>query len=123
MKFEIIILVQYLLGITLMVLKNELKQKKFSSDLNNVLIKEAIVYKKLSSLKSNKAHGDYGMGSHMLKALANKFKGMLTIIYNKSMSESKIAYDWKIANSTSIINKCKSMQLLMHKINITCSKF
>ena len=53
-------------------------------------------------LTSNKAHGDDGMGSLMLKELANELKGVLTIIYNRSFSETKIPNDWKMANVTPI---------------------
>ena len=86
----------------LMELKNRLNQKKVASNLNKVLITEEVVYTKLCSLKSIKAHEDDGMGSLMLKKLANELKGVLTIIYNRSLSESKIPNDWKIANITSI---------------------
>ena len=58
-------------------------------------------------MKSNKAHGDDGMGSLMLNELANELKGVLTIICNRSMSESKIPNDWKIANVTPIFKKGK----------------
>ena len=43
----------------------------------------------------------------MLKELANELKGVLTIIYNRSLSESKIPNDWKIANVTPILKKGK----------------
>ena len=59
-------------------------------------------------MKSNKAHGDDGIGSLMLKERANELKGVLTIIYNRSVSESKIPNDWKIANVTQIKKKVKS---------------
>ena len=50
----------------LMELENRLYQEKIESNLNKVLITEEIVYNKLYSLKSNKAHGDHGIGSLML---------------------------------------------------------
>ena len=43
----------------------------------------------------------------MLKELANDLKGVLTIIYNRSLSESKIPNDWKIVNVTPIFKKDK----------------
>ena len=58
-------------------------------------------------MKSNKAHGYDGMGSLMHKELANELKGVLTIMYNRSLSESKIPNDWNIANVTSIFKKGK----------------
>ena len=64
----------------LMELENRLNQEKVASNLNKVIITEEIVYKKLCSLKRNKAHGDDGMGSLMLKELANELKDVLTII-------------------------------------------
>ena len=65
-------------------------------------------------MKSNKAHGDDDMGSLMLKKLANELKGVLTIIYNRSVSESKIPNDWKMANVTPIFKKGKSvMQVII----------
>ena len=85
-----------------MKLENRLNQEKVAPNLNKVLITEEIIYTKLCSFKSNKAHDDDGMGSLMLKELANELKGVLTIIYNRSLSESKIPNDWKMANVTSI---------------------
>ena len=59
-------------------------------------------------MKSNKAHGDDGMGSLMLKELTNELKGVLTIIYNRSISACKIPNNWKIANVTPISKKGKT---------------
>ena len=95
-------------------LENKLKQNKVSSKLHKVLITEEIVYKKLSSLKSNKPHEDNGMGSFKLNELDNEWKEVLTIIYNRSMSESKIPYDWKIVNTVNVtqsLKKVKSVRL------------
>ena len=91
----------------LMELENRLNQEKVASNLNKILITEAIVYTKLCSLKSNKAHRDDGMVSHMLKELANELKDVLTIIYNRSLSESKIPNDWKMANVSPMLKKGK----------------
>ena len=41
----------------------------------------------------------------MLKELANELKCVLTIIYNRSVSESKIPHDGKIANETLLFIK------------------
>ena len=43
----------------------------------------------------------------MHKELANELKGVLIIIYNRSLSESKIPNDWKMANVTPIFKKGK----------------
>ena len=72
-----------------MELENRFNREKIASNLNKILITEDIVNKKLCSLKINKAYGDDGMGSLMLKELANELKGVLTIIYNRSLSEIK----------------------------------
>ena len=85
-----------------MELDNRLNQEKVAFNLNKVLMTEEIVYNKLCSLKSNKAHGENGMGYLMHKELANELNGVLTIIYNRSLSESKIPNDWKIVNVTAI---------------------
>ena len=45
--------------------------------MNDVRIMEEIVYNKLCSLKTNKAHGEDGMASFMLKELSNEIKGVL----------------------------------------------
>ena len=86
----------------LAVLEDKIKIKNVSRDLNDVLITEEVVYKKLCSLKTNKAHGQDGMASLVLKELANEIKGILTIIFNKSMAEHKVPSDCKIANVTPI---------------------
>ena len=90
-----------------MELENRLNREKVASNLNKILITEEIVNKKLCSLKINKANGDNGMGSLLLKELVNELKGVLTIIYNRSLSESKIPNDWKIANVSPILKKVK----------------
>ena len=72
-----------------MELENRLNQENVASNLKKIIITEEIVYKKLCSLKSNKAPGDDGMGSLMLKELANELKGVFTIINNRFLSESK----------------------------------
>ena len=53
------------------------------------------MYKKLSSLKTNKAHGDDSIASVVLKKISSEIKQALTIIYIRSMSESKVPDDWK----------------------------
>ena len=89
-------------------------RKKVASNPNRILTTEEIVTKKLCSLKINKAHGDDGMGSLMLKELAKELKCVLTIIYNRSLSKSKIPNDWKIANVTPNFKKGKSaMQVII----------
>ena len=70
-------------------LENRLNQENVVYDLIKIIITEEIVYKKLCSLKSNKAHGDDGMGSLMLKELANELKGVLTIIYTGPYRKAK----------------------------------
>ena len=85
-----------------MELENRLNREKVASNLIKILITEEIVNKKLCSLKSNKTHGDDGMGSFMLKELANELKGVLTIIYNRSLFECKIRNDLMIENVTHI---------------------
>ena len=98
----------------LMELEHSLNRQNVAFNLNKILIKEEIVNKKICSLKINIAHGDDGMGSLMLKELANEFKCVLTIIYNRSLSESKIPNDWKIVYVTSIFKKGKSvMQVII----------
>ena len=92
----------------LMELENRLNKEKVASNLNKVFITEEVVSNKLCSLKSNKAHGDDGMRSLMLKELKKELKGVLTIIYNRSLSESKIPNDWKIANATPIFKRGKT---------------
>ena len=73
-------------------------------------------------MKSNKYHGDNGIASLMLRQLANELKGLLTIIYNRSTSESKIQHIWKIANATLIFlndKKCEADNNRPRKVNIT----
>ena len=47
------------------------------------------MYNKLCFLNTNKAHGEDGMASFMLKELSNEIKGVLAVIYSKSMAENK----------------------------------
>ena len=76
--------------------------------MNDVWITEEIVYNKLCSLKTNKAHGEDGMASFMLKELCNEIKGVLAVIYSKSMAENQVPCNWKSANVTPIFKKGKS---------------
>ena len=62
--FSSVFTLERLHGFTL--LENRLQQNNVLSYLNNVIITEEIVYKKLCSLKSYKARGDNGMGSLVL---------------------------------------------------------
>ena len=57
--------------------------------MNDVLITEEIVYNKLCSLTTNKAHEEDGMASLILKELSNEIKGVLAVIYSKSVFENK----------------------------------
>ena len=86
-------------------LKNKLKGIMNGNILNNVLIAVEIVYKKLSSLQIIKAHGDDGIASIVLMEISSEIKQALTIIYIRSMSESKVPDDWKTANVTRIFKK------------------
>ena len=63
------------------------------------------MYKKLSSLKINKAHGDDGIASVVLKEISSEIKQALKIIYIRLMSESKVLDDWKTANVIPIFKK------------------
>ena len=96
-----------------MELENRLNKKKVASNLNKVLITEEILSNKLCSLKSNKVHGDDGMGSLMLKELAKELKGVLTIAYNRSLSESKIPNDWKIAKPQFLKDVKRMIQVII----------
>ena len=88
-------------------LDDKLKLNNVSTSLNDVRITEEIVYNKLCSLKTNKAHGEDGMASFMLKEISNEIKGVLAVIYSKSMAENQVPYDWKSANVTPIFKKGK----------------
>ena len=86
-------------------LENKFKGIINENILNNVLITKEIVYNKLSSLKINKAHEDDGIPSIALKEISIEIKQALTIIYIRSVSESKVSDDWKTAKCNSNLQK------------------
>jgi hypothetical protein len=73
--------------------------------LENIRIKEKMVMKKLKNLKPAAAPGPDGMGSMLLKELAEQVSKPLTTIYNRSLETGDVPADWKRAHVTPIYKK------------------
>ena len=71
----------------------------------NVNINKDIVLDKLLQLKENKAQGPDEIHPAVLKNCAHIVAWPLTIIYRKSLTESALPVDWKLANVVPIFKK------------------
>ena len=80
--------------------------KRFIGDpLENFLITQEMVKKKLKKLKVNKSAGPDGIHPRVLKETADAICIPLAIIFNKSLNEGKIPQAWKEAHITALHKK------------------
>ncbi len=70
-----------------------------------LIITEDMVEKKLSELNPNKSPGPDSIHPRFLKELASVLKSPLTMLFNKSLQESKLPDIWKRAKVTAIFKK------------------
>jgi ribonuclease P/MRP protein subunit RPP40 len=75
------------------------------SELKDFVIEEEQVKAKISKLKDDKAPGDDGFVPKFLKNIVDEITEPLTLIFNKSLKESFVPLDWKLANVTPIFKK------------------
>ena len=76
-----------------------------SNKLCNFVITKDKVYNKLSQLKENKAPGPDRLSPKLLKKIKMKISEPLCSIFNRSLQDSSVPEDWKIANVTPIFKK------------------
>ena len=63
------------------------------------------MYKKLCQLKLNKAPGPDRLSPKLLKEIKMESREPLCSIFNRSLQDSSVPKDWKIANVTPIFKK------------------
>lgn len=73
--------------------------------LNEIIINEDVVFKKLQELKVHISPGVDVMHPRVLKELANSITLTLTLIFKNSFETSTLPQDWKNANVTPIFKK------------------
>jgi hypothetical protein len=81
------------------------EQCRTDSKLESMAVTEQMVKKKLRELKPAAAPGPDGMGSLLLKELADQVTKPLAIIYNKWLTSGDVPEDWRRANVTLIYKK------------------
>ena len=81
-------------------------EMKYDGDaLNDVVVTEEDVRKKLSKLNPSKSSGPDGLHPRVLKEVADEIVTPLTLIFNKTLREGVIPEEWKIANVTALFKK------------------
>jgi Reverse transcriptase (RNA-dependent DNA polymerase)/Endonuclease-reverse transcriptase len=83
----------------------EPEQCHTNSKLEDVQVEEAAVKKKIKQLKPASAPGPDGIGSMLLRELADQVAKPLTKIFSKSLADGNVPEDWKDAHVTPIYKK------------------
>ena len=73
--------------------------------INNIVISESQVRKKLLALRPGSAPGPDGISPRFLSTYAEVLATPLTYLFNKSLREGSVPLDWKKANVTPIFKK------------------
>ena len=76
-----------------------------SNKLCNLVITKDKVYNKLCQLKENKASGPYRLSPKLWREIKMEIGEPLCSIFNKSVQDSSVPEDWKIANVMPIFKK------------------
>ena len=80
-------------------------EKSKGNLISNIVIEEEVVKQKLNELNPFKTPGADNIHPKVLKELSNSLAKPLTIIFNKSIENSVLPKDWKMANITAIFKK------------------
>ena len=89
--------------------------------LYDITFNEEEVLKRLLSLREDKSAGVDEMSSRFIKAVCHEITVPVTILFNLSMSECKVPYDWKHANVTPIYKQgSRSSPENYRPISLTC---
>ena len=67
-------------------------------DMPDILVTEPGVLKLLSSLDAKKSMGPDNISPLVLKEARNEIAGILTFIFNQSLSSGQVPDDWRLAN-------------------------
>jgi hypothetical protein len=81
------------------------KIQKPTEPMNNIIITEDGMYKKLAGLNRNKSPGPDSFHPMVLKNGAKALTYPLTMLYKKSLETGILPFDWKSANVTPIFKK------------------
>ena len=85
--------------------------KRTDFEVNDILVTEEKVKKKLMNLKTDKSQGPDGINPRLLKECNSSLSKPLSIIYQKSVDTGILPTDFKTANITPIFKKgCRSSQ-------------
>ena len=76
-----------------------------NSSIQDICIATASVQKKLLELDVDKAHGPDEISPRFLKEIGHQVSGPRSLVFNKSLQESYVPEDWKIAHISHIFKK------------------
>ena len=79
--------------------------QRTDSEVNNILVTEQKVKKKLLNLKTDKSQGPDGINPRVLKECGSSLSKPLAVIYQKSLDTGILPSDFKRANITPIFKK------------------
>jgi len=82
-----------------------------SEALQDLKITEDMIRGRLSKMRADKAAGDDGISSRLLRELQNELAAPLCILFNKSLQEGTIPEDWRTANVTPIFKKGRRCEI------------
>lgn len=89
--------------------------------LDNLIIEEDIVRRKIDNLKEGKAPGPDGISPTLLVNTREVISKPLTLIFNKSIKEGNIPRDWRSANVSPIFKKGKRDDPTNYRpVSLTC---
>ena len=87
----------------------------------NLEIKEEQVKEKLKNLNPTKSPGPDKLFPRVLKEISEQLAGPLTILFNKSIQESTLPEDWKLAEITAIFKKGSRTSTNNYRpVSLTC---
>ena len=73
--------------------------------IENLELKDSDIKKLLLNLDPSKSAGPDGINGRVLKELASEISSVLSVLYNKSIQEGQLPYQWKEANVIALFKK------------------
>ena len=95
--------------------------KEFAEELNNIVITEDTILKKLKKLKTNKSPGPDKIHPRVLHELASGLATPLKIIFSTSIRLQELPQEWKHANVSAIHKKGSKTKAQNYRpVSLTC---
>jgi len=91
------------------------------TELSEIQVTEDIIWKKLMSIRMDKAPGADDLVPRFLAALSNEISVPLSIIYNRSLREGEVPNDWRDANVSPIFKSgSRAVPGNYRPVSLTC---